>query len=188
MTEFQDEFLQQVIDVGPFLAGIGLFRGWAICTVEITHTATGTEFETVHPYDFLATQGFPGFNRTKQHVWVMACQLRSFTTGDSTTDEAMGGYTIPSLSPTFSRRTLGVARCVEFGGQLEAGTSLLGLHSTGSDYVFQQNVPMMLPDLPESLLRHASSVTFDVSNVITAADFLLWVGKRGQVPPVRVGQ
>jgi hypothetical protein len=188
LTEFQDELLQQVLDVGPILSGLGLHDGWLAVGLENAHTAAGTMFDFADPYLLLEQPQLAGpAARDHYRVWVVAMQLeRDVPAAGNSIDDAAAGYQIPAISPIQGMANYGVVRATTFGGVLQTGNRQIGLHTTTGEYAFQHNVPMMIP--PGGVLLLSSTATWAAGTEIAQAQALLWAGLRGMKPPVRVGQ
>ena len=83
---FQDEQLQQVVDVGPLIRrGMTLAgsEGIYIGVFQNDHAAAGVLTSTVDPYAVAGTAGWPNPIPDNLEVWVLQCSALLVTAGDA---------------------------------------------------------------------------------------------------------
>jgi hypothetical protein len=175
-TDFDDEHLQQVIDVSRMITGAGLNDGWISVRNVHTHVADGNLFTEFDPYTLVAEA-----HRRELRVWVMNADLfRQIAPVDGSISGQMIGLRVRGLE-------LAVANVTSWSGSPlgSGGTFAPQLGSTGfSSPVPFRNLPMLLHPGGDVLLERSSATGIMVAGPATAAfHWLLWIGPRGLNPP-----
>jgi len=185
LTDFDDELLQQGVDVSRMLPGSGLADGYMRVRQEAVHVATGSLFVTTDPYAIIEAQGI---SRTQTRCWVLGCHHERLVPagGDSVTLVA-AGVRLPQVGGIVGTHDVPVLGCNAFSFALVAGGRQYGVISMAATtfdrslYVAGVNVPLRVD--PGGLLLYNSAGVVAVGPTDSNVVWRLWFGPIGLNPP-----
>lgn len=175
-VDFDDENLQQAVDISRILPGLGLEDGWVSIFLGTTHVASGSDDVSTDPYSVVE---FLGGSTERDRIWACGVWATASIAAGNSVDRIAIGVTYPTLPGIFPT----------------SGPKLLLAHATAFDTVefapsggrvlptdlqtFER--PVLLP--PGSLLGGSSTATVPAGSIIADFGVLMWAGPRGLRPP-----
>lgn len=189
-TDFDDAHLQQVLDVGGMIPGLGQESGWFGATQDHQHNATGTLRNTLDLYARVANPagGLDFVNdRAKTDIWIYGGWPSSEDVAGNSIDLIVAGLVIPAVAsspfPTndyefiFSRTTAFTTTPLTLGGFLSAVSGWFsGLQGSPLP------LPLFVPHRADGI-RMMSTSTVGAGTIRARMSYLCWAGRRGHRPP-----
>jgi hypothetical protein len=181
LTEFDDEHLQQVLDVSRMLPGNGLADGFTSLLERNTHVANGVIHSTFDPYDLVRARRL---DVAQYSVWVMNHELlREHTPVDGVITDQGSGLRVRGIQLQVARASSWSGEPLETGGTFTPQSGAAAANSLQGQVNFR-NLPMLMHPGGDVLLQWSECAQIaDAGPARADFHWLLWIGPRGLNPP-----
>lgn len=187
-TEYDDENLQQVLDIRPWIPGLGTQDGYFSMRLSNVHAATGALDTGLDPYTFVTGQG--GALLTHR-VWLISLGIWAQGVAGNAINRIEISAVLPVVGGVFPNADarFPLLASATFATTAVTGTStFFSAEEITATYEQLIRPPVeklpwpMFPGSPEPLvMRSVASVA--AGTIEARAEALFWAGRRGMRPP-----
>lgn len=177
VPEFDEDTLQQVLDVSRMLPGLGLGWGYVTARLNMAHAVTGNIYNTLDPY---AIVEFLGGGRSTHWIWATAVSLQAEIVSGNAITREFAAVEYPVTPGTFPNGEAFLL--AQTGAFMALGREVTaGAFAYGAGYAPAIPMPFFMP--PGSIVQVGSSSTVAAGTIDGRVEFQFWTGPLGLTPP-----